>query len=65
MFENSLDINIGVKISKGIKLDIQTVNSFVGDVKGNVIGNGTLSGKDGKYSFIGNIEVIGGSLKYQ
>ena len=62
VFENSLDINIGVKISKGIKLDIQTVNSFVGDVKGNVIGNGTLSGKDGKYSFIGNIEVIGGSL---
>ena len=62
VFENSLDINIGVKISKGIKLDIQTVNSFVGDVKGNVIGNGTLSGKDGKYSFIGNVEVIGGSL---
>ena len=62
VFENSLDINIGVKISNGIKLDIQTVNSFVGDVKGNVIGNGTLSGKDGKYSFIGNIEVIGGSL---
>lgn len=62
VFENSLDINIGVKISNGIKLDIQTVNSFVGDVKGNVIGNGTLSGKDGKYSFIGNVEVIGGSL---
>lgn len=62
VFENSLDINIGVKISKGIKLDIQTVNSFVGDVKGNVIGNGTLSGKDGKYNFIGNVEVIGGSL---
>lgn len=62
VFENSLDINIGVKISKGIKLDIQTVNSFVEDVKGNVIGNGTLSGKDGKYSFIGNVEVIGGSL---
>lgn len=62
VFENSLDINIGVKISNGIKLDIQTVNSFVGDIKGNVIGNGTLSGKDGKYSFIGNVEVIGGSL---
>lgn len=62
VFENSLDINIGVKISKGIKLDIQTVNSFVEDVKGNVIGNGTLSGKDGKYSFIGNVEVIGGNL---
>lgn len=62
VFENSLDINIGIKISKGIKLDIQTINSFVGDVKGNVIGNGTLSGKDGKYSFIGNTEVIGGSL---
>lgn len=62
VFENSLDINVGVKISNGIKLDIQTVNSFVGDVKGNVIGNGTLSGKDGKYSFIGNVEVIGGSL---
>lgn len=62
VFENSIDINIGIKIRKGIKLDIQTVNSFVSDVKGNVIGNGTVSGKSGKYNLIGNVEVIGGSL---
>lgn len=62
VFENSLEINLGVKIKNGIKLDIQTLNSFVGDIKGNVLGNGVLSGKSGKYSFLGNIEVIGGSL---
>lgn len=62
VFENSLEINLGVKIRDGIKLDIQTLNSFVGDIKGNVLGNGTLSGTGGKYSFIGNVEVIGGSL---
>lgn len=62
VFENSIDINLKLRINKGIKLDIQTLNSFVGDVKGNVIGNGTLSGKSGKYSFIGNVEVVGGSL---
>ena len=62
VFENSLEINLGVKIKNGIKLDIQTLNSFVGDIKGNVLGNGVLSGKSGKYSFLGNVEVIGGSL---
>lgn len=62
VFENSPEINVGIKIVKGIKLDIKDLNSFVGDVVGNVVGNGTLSGKDGKYTFLGNVEVMKGSL---
>lgn len=62
VLENALEINVGVKISEEIKLDIDNLNSFVSDIKGGVVGNGTLSGKDGKYTFIGNVEVLGGSL---
>lgn len=62
VFENSLELNIDIKIRDQIKLDIDSLNSFVGDIKGNVIGNGVLSGTGGKYTFIGNVEVLGGSL---
>ncbi len=62
IIENAPVLDIQVKIEEGIKLDIDNITPFVEDIKGNVIGNGILSGKDGKYTFIGNSEVIGGSL---
>ena len=62
IIENAPVIDLRLKIDEGIKLDIASLNSFVGDIKGTVIGNGVLSGKDGKYTFIGNTELLGGSL---
>ena len=62
IIENAPVINLKLGIEDGIKLDIESLNSFVENVKGSVVGNGVLSGRDGKYTFIGNVEVLGGSL---
>lgn len=62
IIENAPVIDLQIKIDEGIKLDIGSVNAFVEDIKGNVIGNGILSGKNGKYTFLGNTEILGGSV---
>lgn len=62
IIENAPSIDVRIKINEGIKLDIGDINGLVEDIKGNVIGNGVLSGKNGKYTFIGNTEVLGGSF---
>lgn len=62
IFEKSLELDVTLKIDKGIKLDIQDVNIFVGDVEGIVVGGGRLSGKNGKFVFLGDAEIKEGSL---
>lgn len=62
IFEKSLELDVTLKIDKGIKLDIQDVNIFVGDVEGIVVGGGRLSGKNGKFVFLGDAEIKDGSL---
>ncbi|MHD0317964.1 translocation/assembly module TamB domain-containing protein [Fusobacterium sp. THCT1E2] len=62
IFEKSLELDVTLKIDKGIKLDIQDVNIFVGDVEGIVVGGGRLSGKNGKFVFLGDAEIKNGSL---
>lgn len=62
IFENSINVNIGIKIVDGIKLDIETLVAMVTDVKGIVTGSGVISGNNGKYLFLGNIETVGARL---
>lgn len=62
IFEKSIELDVTLKIDKGIKLDIQDVNIFVGDVEGIVVGGGRLSGKNGKFVFLGDVEIKEGSL---
>ncbi|WP_101475036.1 hypothetical protein [Fusobacterium sp.] len=62
VFDNSINVNIGLKIVDGIKLDIDTLVSMVTDIQGNILGSGIITGSNGKYLFLGNIEAIGGSL---
>ena len=62
VFENAFNVNVGVKIRDGIKLQIDEVVSLVTDVQGNVVGSGVITGNQGKYLFLGNVEVVGGSF---
>lgn len=62
IFENSINVNVGIKIVDGIKLDIESLVAMVSDVKGVVTGSGIVSGNNGKYLFLGNIETVGASL---
>lgn len=62
IFEKSLELDVTLKIDEAVELNIQDLNAFVGDVQGYVVGGGRLSGKNGKFSFIGDVEVKNGSL---
>lgn len=61
-FANSINVNVGIKIRDGIKLDIDTLVPMVSDVKGKIEGSGIVSGNNGKYLFLGNVEAVGASL---
>lgn len=60
--EKLLDIDLGLWIREGIKLNIPSLNVAVEEVHGNVIGGVNVIGKQGKYALLGNIEVEQGSL---
>jgi hypothetical protein len=59
---NPLELDLAVSILNGVKLDIQDVNAFVGDVKGTVFANGTLKGTGSELVLLGEAEVRDGSL---
>lgn len=62
VIEDALDINLGFKIRDGIILNMESPFPLVNDVKGKIIGNGRLSGTNGKYNFLGNFEAENSSF---
>jgi|GEM_PF-693420 len=61
-FGNPFELDLAFAIKDGIKLDIEDVNAFVGDVKGDVFARGTLKGVGAELVLLGDAEIQNGSV---
>ncbi len=54
--------NIGVKIEKGIELDIESIAAVVQGVTGTLRGSGRIEGTDKEITYLGNLEIGNGEF---